>query len=146
MLTGVHITRNAENMEDNSLLNMEVTSMKKYINASSNSNMLAVFWYVNGEFIGPEDTLRGDSVVAYGDNLQIDKDHFLEWDKYGDPLLEYDYYPRGRVLFNSKIHKFIVVADPKICNNASIREQLIDYYGLPISTIFETDEHYTSEA
>lgn len=117
--------------------------MFKYIR-SSNSNLLSVFWYVNGEFIGPEDTLKGDSIVSYGDFLQVDKDHFTEWPTYGDSSVEYDYYPRGRVMFNSKIHKFVVVADPKIIDNPAIREKLREFYGLPVTTIFESDDHYTS--
>lgn len=120
--------------------------MKKYVRASSNSNILSVFWYVNGQFVGDEDVLNGDSTVQYGDYLQVDSDHFTSWDKYDKEGVEYDYYPRGRVMFNSKIHKFVVVADKKIVDDPEVREKLLDYYGLPRFTIFETDEHYTSEA
>ena len=117
--------------------------MKKYINASTNSNLLAIFWYKDGQFIGPEDTLKGDTVVQYGDYLQVDLDHYTVWGLYGDDK-EYDYYPRGRILFNTKIHKFVVVCDPVICNDESIRSKLLDYYGLPYTTVFESDEHYQS--
>ena len=118
--------------------------MKKII-ASTNSKLLSVFWYINGEFVGPEASLNSEEVVNYGVNLQLDRDHFFEWSKYSPaPNIEYDDYPRGRVLFNTEIHKFIVIGDKKICNNNEVKEALLEYYGLPSTTIFKTDEHYTS--
>ena len=104
-----------------------------------------MFWYIDGEFVGPEDTLKGDNVIDYGGILQLDFDHFDIWPKYGNMSLEYDHYPRGRVMFDVKIHKFRVVADAKIIDNSNIREQLLEHYGLPNTTIFESDEHYQSE-
>lgn len=114
--------------------------------------MLSVFWYIDGQFFGPEDYLDGDSVLQYGDYLQVDADHYAEWGKLRSQLqldnsIDYDYYPRGRVLFNSLLHKYVVVADPKIIEDDNIRQQLMDWYDLPTSkgaVIWKTDEHYTS--
>jgi hypothetical protein len=122
---------------------------KSAVTASSNSCFLAVFWYVNGDFIGQEDTLRGSSVQQFGDYSQIDADHFFIWDDYKNlnPSAydkDYDYFPRGRVIFDNRLHKFKVVADRKITDNPSIRSELLSHYGLPITTIFEFDEHYQS--
>lgn len=120
--------------------------MKEKILGASNSRMLAVFWYIDGEFFGIEDTLRGNDVAQYGDYLQIDVDHFAEWpfirSVYNLPEVEYDYYPRGRILFNAKIHKFVVVGSKEIVGDPEVREKVREYYGLPSSTIFEGDEHY----
>ena len=116
--------------------------------ASTNSKLLAIFWYADGKFIGPESTLNGEDVIQYGNYLQIDKDHFTEWDKYkqytNEPREEYDYYPRGRILFNVKIHKFVVIGDKKIIDDPEVKDKLLSYYGLPVHTIFESDEHYQS--
>lgn len=121
--------------------------MKRVIESSTNSGILAVFWYVDGKFVGKEDIFDGDSVCQYGDYIQVDLDHFNIWPAYSPSKhIEYDYYPRGRVMFNAKIHKFVVVADPKIVNSRDIRDKLLDFYGLPNTTIFESDEHYQSEA
>ena len=122
--------------------------MKQYIKGSSNSKLLSVFWYVNGEFVGPEDTIDGESVIQYGDYLQLDIDHEPIWLLYKPadvPYCGYTKYPRGRIFFNIAIHKFIVIADPKIVDNETIRNKLLEYYGLPNTTIFKTDEHYRSE-
>jgi hypothetical protein len=119
--------------------------MKIY--ASSNSNMLAVFWYINGNFYGAENTLKGDSVDSFGDFLQLDVDHFQIWPKYRrlaglDRNVEYDEYPRGRIMFNSKIHKFVVIGTASLTMNPDLQDKILSYYGLPNTTIFETDEHY----
>ena len=118
--------------------------MKKVIEASINSKLLAVFWYIDGQFVGAEGTLKDG--ILYGDYLQLDDDHFEIWDKFNsDKSIEYDYYPRGRIMFNTKIHKFVVVGDCKIVNSYKVKKMLLQYYGLPESTIFEYDEHYQSD-
>lgn len=120
--------------------------MPKPIYGASNSKLLAVFWYIDGEFYGYEDTLRGDSVEQFGDYLQLDLDHFQEWplikNLYDLPGKEYDEYPRGRILFNTKLHKFTVIGSAAIVKDADVQQKVKDYYGLPSSTIFEWDEHY----
>ena len=120
--------------------------MKENIYGSTNSRLLAVFWYINGEFYGYEDTLKGDSVEQFGDFLQIDLDHFTEWpilrNLYNLPKVEYDEYPRGRIMFDIKIHKFIVVGSKAIVEDSEVQRKVLDYYGLPNTTIFEWDEHY----
>lgn len=119
--------------------------MKRVITASSNSKLLSVFWYDGNNFIGPEATLQSDEVEAYGPFLQLPVDHFQIWYRYNKEL-EYDYYPRGRVIFNSKLHKFIVIGDKKLCENEEVKAKIRKHYGLPVTTIFETDEHYQSKA
>lgn len=121
--------------------------MKKVITSSSNSKLLSVFWYIDGEFIGIDDTLNGNGVVTYGDNLQLDLDHFEIWDKISKEIgsdKEYDYYPRGRILFNTKRHKFLVIGDKKITEDPEVKSKLLEHYGLPSFTEFESDEHYQS--
>lgn len=126
--------------------------MKKYVAGGmlEDDSLLAVFWYTGKGFVGPEDVIDGRYVIQYGDYLQLDKDHFNVWDRYkrytDRPDVEYDYFPRGRILFNAAIHKFVVVTDEKICSNDRIKHELIDWYNLPSTTIFKSDEHYQSEA
>ena len=128
--------------------------MKKYVKSSSLDNRyLSVFWYIDGVFVGPEDSVKGDSVELIGDYYQIDKDHFSEWTKVArhegiDPnKVEYDYYPRGRIMYHTALHKFKVIGDPKIVDDPEIQKKLVEFYNLssPKIVIFESDEHYTSE-
>lgn len=123
--------------------------MKMYVKASTNSNLLAVFWVTPNGVVGECDTLKGNNSVQFGKYIQLDMDHFQIWSQYQDNEMytdvEYDYYPRGRVLFNALIHKFIVVGDKQFVDNENLQSTIRKEYGLPITTIFETDEHYTSE-
>ena len=117
------------------------------IYASSNSNLLSVFWYINGDFYGVDDTLRGDLVATYGDFMQLDVDHFSIWDDIRKRAglrsnVEYDEYPRGRILFNTKLHKFTVIGTASMTLNKDMQDKIRECYGLPSTTIFETDEHY----
>lgn len=121
--------------------------MKKYVKGSTNSNILAVFWYYKGKFVGDEAMMNSQDTVQYGDYLQVDSDHFVIWPKYRKELglpsrIEYDEIPRGRVMFNTRIHKFVVVGSKAIVDNDDARDALISHYGLPITTVFENDEHY----
>lgn len=105
--------------------------------------MVATFWYIDGELWGDEISYRDGDL--YGYFIQAPSDHIDFWDTLKILLnknVEYDYYPRGRVMMNTKIKKFVVVGDPCLMTD-SIKEKIIDYYNLPKSTIFDTDEHYT---
>lgn len=117
------------------------------IYGSTNNKLLAVFWYINDTFVGTEAMLDSDNVIQFGDYLQLDDDHFEIWPYFRNELklpkhTEYDEYPRGRVMFNVKIHKFVVIGNKIFMEDASVKKKLLSFYGLPSTTIFETDEHY----
>lgn len=119
--------------------------MKIY--AASNSNLLSVFWYIDGKFYGVDDTLKGDNVDDFGGYLQLNVDHFQIWDKIIKQAnlpydTEYDEYPRARILFNVKLHKFVVIGTASITMDPIIQDEIKAHYGLPNTTLFETDEHY----
>ena len=124
-------------------------SMKMYVKSSTNSSLLAVFWVTPDGVVGECDTLKGSNSEQFGRYIQLDIDHFQIWSQYQNQGMyvdtEYDYYPRGRVLFDTRIHKFIVVGDKQFVGNANLQSIIRKEYGLPITTVFETDEHYTSE-
>ena len=124
----------------------EEYSMKIYA-GSTNQNMLSLFWYIDGNFYGVDDYLKGDSVDQFGDFLQIDNDHFSIWPKIRFQAAlsrntEYDEYPRARIMFNTKLHKFVVIGTASLTLDPEMQNKIIEHYGLPMSTIFETDEHY----
>ena len=61
--------------------------------------------------------------------------------------VSYDYFPRGRVVFNKATRKFIIYMDPKL-NKPKIINDILDQYDIPSSqyVIDTTDEHYVSDA
>lgn len=111
---------------------------------ASNSKLLAVFWYIDGKFYGPCNTLDADEVELYGSHLDLPYDHFQIWPIYNPFTYDYEYddFPRGRVMFDTNIHKFKVFTSEELCNDEEFRLAIIREYGLPVTTIFESDEHY----
>lgn len=119
----------------------------KRVAAELNEPELAVFWYISevGIFIGDRGNISKG--VYFGDFCQLDCDHFDRWETwkkaYHLPESEYDYYPRGRIMFNSKIHKYVVVCDLCISNSETIKRLLCYEYGLDKNkVVWVTDEHY----
>lgn len=119
----------------------------KRIVAGSSEPELAVFWYVPDKdlFIGDRGNMSDG--IYFGDFCQLNYDHFDRWEtwrnEYRLPDVEYDYYPRGRVMFNAKIHKYVVICDPCIANDEGLRKSLCYEYRLdPRKVVWDTDEHY----
>ena len=100
---------------------------------------VSVFWIIDNNVVGYESD-RADGELV-GDYIHPDVDHYDIWKKFhiNEP---YDAYPRGRVLFNTKIYKYVVVADKCIIDNNVYRELIKTYYNLPETTLFEVHEHY----
>lgn len=112
---------------------------------ASSSRLLAIWWLDGDRFIGPVEELDGPRAVQYGDYIQLDADHFEEWPRYAPPRLrglEYDVLPRGRVMFNAKIRKFVVVGPAGLVGEPGFQSAIRSEYGLPQTTVFESDEHY----
>lgn len=119
--------------------------MKKYVHTSSNSGLLGVFWYIDGKIVGTSEKLLDvdKSILIWNPS----EDHFYAWDVIKKYLklpdhVEYDYYPRGRVNYNSKIGRFQVIGYVGFLNNPALKAAIRAYYGLPLSTVFDTDDHY----
>lgn len=127
--------------------------MKRVV-ASMDNSCVAVFWCIHGSFVGPEDTIFGNNVVQFGDYLQVNEDHFTVWPSVAKSLkinprkFDYDYFPRGRVMFNTALHKFVVIGDDKIVDNEDLLDALVRRYSLPSrkGLIIKHDEHYQSIA
>ena len=110
-------------------------------------SVLAVFWYRDKHFYGEESIIGSKQVIAYGDYMQVDVDHYQIWDKYAKQMglcsrIPYDKIPRGRVLFHIPTHSYVVVGSKAIVNNNEVKRELLEYYGLPLNTEFRWDEHY----
>lgn len=120
--------------------------MKRVV-ASSREPQLAVFWYIpeSNTFIG--DRGHTSEGIYSGNFCQLDYNHSQRWDTwkkaYRLPNVQYDHYPRGRIIFNSKTGKYIVVCDPCIADREKVKRSLCYEYGLDRSKVtWETDEDY----
>ena len=105
-----------------------------------NTPRLAVFWYVNGTFIGPNCSVADGQIndqyaICPGKHSDIWKVYELS-DKY-----DYNYFPKGVVLYNAMTRAFYVVGDEKLIADSDFRKHVKSYYNLPEDTTF-TDKSY----
>lgn len=109
---------------------------------------VGVFYIINGEIYSDATSLRnseqyGDS-YSYGSHYDF---YYDELSKYYDmPWLkdiDYDYYPRGRVIFDKSKNKYILYLDPSLENPEDI-QMIADEFGLHNGGFYiGHDEHYT---
>lgn len=107
-------------------------------------NLLAVFWYIDGKFYGPDRERKSGVSDDSGRFLILPCLHSEIWDEYrpAECTLAYDKVPRGKVVFDTNIHKFKVFASEELCNDEEFKARVIREYGLPVFSIFVADEHY----
>lgn len=108
---------------------------------------VSTFWYIDGEFYGDE--IPYNEGEEFGHFIQSPEDHIDLWDdfklfvpEFQDK--EYDYYPRGRVMMDTMIKKFVVCCDGCL-QTPEIKSDIIYHFNLPRngSVIWKTDDHYT---
>ena len=107
-------------------------------------NLLAVFWYIDGKFYGPDRERKSGALDDSGRFLIHPCLHSEIWDEYRPAgcTLAYDKVPRGEIVFDTCIHKFKVFTSEKLCNDEEFKACVIREYGLPAFSIFVADEHY----
>lgn len=110
---------------------------------------IGAFYIVNGDILSNETDVRNGE--EYGDFINYSS-HWDLWraaQKYYPILkkVEYDTFPRGRVVYHKATHKYIIYLDPKL-NNVLDLELIIDRFSLRDGTyvVDDKDEHYQSSA
>lgn len=114
-----------------------------------NESKVGAFFIVNGDILSNEVDVRDGE--SYGDFVNYSS-HWDLWraaQKYYPVLrkIEYDTFPRGRVVYNSKIKKYIIYIDPKLNNEIDI-DLIADRFNLRVGSyiIDDSDEHYQSSS
>lgn len=107
-------------------------------------NLLAVFWYIDGKFYGPDRDRKLGAPDNSGRFLILPYSHSEIWNEYRPAgcKLAYDKVPRGEIVFDTCIHKFKVFTSEELCNDEEFKARVIREYGLPVFSIFVADEHY----
>lgn len=103
---------------------------------------VGLFFFINNDFafVGC-DISQADN---YGDFLVYDESHFDVWERLSDQALingmrvDYDYYPRGRVVYRKTDNTFVIYYDK--CLEHEIEKLVQNYEGY--ECILELDEHY----
>ena len=84
---------------------------------------------------------------TYGDFKICNTDHYSYWKKIQKTyprlkIVDYDFYPRGRVVYNTKTDKYHLILDRCIQDENAI-DLIIDEFKLPKKdVIIMNDEHY----
>lgn len=105
---------------------------------------LANFWYIDGEFVGPECEVR-DGTSYSGRYISCEENHFNSWPKYGGDLASkftFEHFPRGRVGFDEMTRSFYVIGNPEMVKDNVFQQRVVDRYNLTGKVDFIGDSHY----
>ncbi len=106
---------------------------------------VGIFWVVEGKPLAFGDSLN--DAEQWGEFKNYKEDHihlwqFLQRNGIVPPDSEYEDYPRGRVVYNTRTASFMFFADRCILKNRPIVEHLLAELHLPATTKTESDPHY----
>ena len=121
-----------------------VTKMKRH--SPEDVPHVGIFWLVGGKLV-IDSTPLGEG-EPYGDHLTHPRSHIDVWgqlrlDGKVPGESEYEEFPRGRVMYNTKIQRFTLLADRCILRDKGVVSRIMSELHLPgENTDKGTDEHY----
>lgn len=100
------------------------------------SNMLAVFWYLDGGFFGLACDRNASEVIKCGRYLDLPYEHHELWDhcKPVSCKLAYNEVLHGRISFNTATREYEIAVSSERLICPEFRNLVINEFGLPIST------------
>jgi len=120
------------------------------INLEAGVPQIGLFWFFENKILNMSKPWRellpnSEGVIDYDDS------HYNVWDKFQrvHPRLmrfEYDDIPRGRVVAkkDGPAIEFVAIIPKDLENNAGFKKLLRREFNLPMTVVYETDEHYGS--
>jgi|SRR5208283_731102 len=106
---------------------------------------LGIFWLVDGMLIFDSSPLS--EAELYGDHMNHPHGHVHVWEEFERSGRvprgsEYEEYPRGRVMFDTKNKNFSILADKCILKDKGLIAQIKEDLHLRKSVTTGTDPHY----
>lgn len=100
---------------------------------------VGIFFYTAGQFLFHGCDLSGAEI--YGGFKVYSRSHFEVWDDYyfKNYHVDYDYYPRGRIVYDTKTNKYLVYRDA--CIPEDEMQKIAETYVGKEYVLLE-DEHY----
>ena len=108
--------------------------------------MIGLFWIINGNIDGYREPLKNGE--KYGNTIQPRYDHFNYFEKIQEKYkklknLEYDDIPRGRVIFDTRKNKFVILSSKKVLNDKNLVKKVCEFFNLSKDNVkLRWDEHY----
>jgi hypothetical protein len=106
---------------------------------------VGVFWAIDGRLV--VDSMPLGEAEPYGDHLTHPRSHIDVWEQWrldgkvpGES--EYEDFPRGRVMYNTKTSRFTMLSDRCILKNRKLVEKIKLELALPKDTQVGSDSHY----
>ena len=112
---------------------------------SAGAPNVGIFWQYGKRLIVAGTPLA--KAEAYGEHMIFSSSHLNYWAELQragtvSRETEYEEYPRGRVIYNTKAHKFTLMADKCIIKNKRLVTRIMSTLRLPKNTKVVTDSHY----
>ena len=107
---------------------------------------VGVFWVIEGRLV--VDSMPLGEAEPYGDHLTHPRSHIDVWEQWrlGGKVpaeSEYEEFPRGRVMYNTKSQRFTLLADRCILRDKDVVSRIMSELHLPSENAdVETDAHY----
>jgi hypothetical protein len=111
---------------------------------------IGIFWVVRAKLV--IDSTPLGAAEPYGDHLTHPRSHIDVWEgwRVGSRVpgeTEYEEFPRGRVMYNTKTQRFTLLADKCILKDKRMVRKIVSELNLPTkSTDKGTDAHYRCSA
>ena len=107
---------------------------------------IGVFYFIGNKIISHHTSLQNGE--KYGENITFSA-HWELWERFVKDypeydFLDYDYFPRGRVVYNLNKEQCILYLDHKIRSQEYI-DKIKSVFCFDDSFVFGEDEHYQSQ-
>lgn len=107
---------------------------------------IGVFYFIGNKIISHHISLQNGE--KYGENITFSA-HWDLWQRFVKDypeydFLDYDYFPRGRVVYNLNKEQYILYIDHKIRSQEYI-DKIKSVFGFNDNFVFGEDEHYQSQ-
>jgi hypothetical protein len=106
---------------------------------------VGIFWAIDGKPL--IDTTPLSEAEPYGDCLTHPRGHAAVWEHYQASGIvpkdaEYEEFPRGRVMYNTKTRRYALLADRCILKDEKLVRRILSELQLPRTTEKSADSHY----
>lgn len=108
---------------------------------------VGAFYFIGNKIISNDIDVRDADEYGgfknYSSHWDLWRAFLKEYPEYDS--LDYDYFPRGRVVFDGNKHKYVLYLDSKLTEPKYLNKIKSQYRLSSGSFIFGDDEHYTSQ-
>jgi hypothetical protein len=124
---------------------MKKSSRSGHRKAAEGEPQLGIFWFVRGNLL--IDSMPLSKSERYHDHQAYPHSHIDIWERWrlGGKVpheSEYEEFPRGRVMYNTKTKTFTLLADRCILRDSGTLSTIMSAMNLPRNTDKGTDAHY----